>query len=84
MIEHDTADEIVVLIDNPDGLAWSPVQSMPNLVRYPLSDQRRERAGNQPQSCPPVWFSYLRLNAIISHGAFVFLADCIAMMPSAS
>jgi hypothetical protein len=38
LVENDTADEIVVLIDYPDGLAWSPVQSMPNLIRYPLSD----------------------------------------------
>jgi hypothetical protein len=38
LVKDHTANEIVVLIDYPDGLAWSPVQSMSNLVRYPLSD----------------------------------------------
>lgn len=46
LIEDDTADEIIVLIDYPDSLAWPPIQSMPDLVRYPLSDERGKRAGN--------------------------------------
>jgi hypothetical protein len=45
-VEDHAADKIIMLIDYPDGLAWPPIQSMPNLVRYPLSDQRRKRAGN--------------------------------------
>ena len=45
-VENHTADEIIVLIDNPDGLAWPPIQSMPDLIRYPLSDKRGERAGD--------------------------------------
>jgi hypothetical protein len=45
-VEDHAADKIIMLIDHPNGLAWPPVQSMPNLVRYPLSDQRRERAGD--------------------------------------
>jgi hypothetical protein len=44
LIEYDAANEIIVLIDNPDSLAWPPIQSMPDLVRYPLSDERGERA----------------------------------------
>jgi hypothetical protein len=44
LIEDHAADKIIVLIDNPDSLAWAPIQSMPDLVRYPLSDERREWA----------------------------------------
>lgn len=44
--ENHATDEIIVLIYNPDGLAWPPIQSMPDLVRYPLSDERGERAGD--------------------------------------
>lgn len=45
-VENHAADEIIILIDYPDGLARSPVQTMPYLVRNPLCDDRRPHAGN--------------------------------------
>jgi len=38
LIENHAAYEVIVLIDYPDSLARTPIQTMPDLIRYPLSD----------------------------------------------
>jgi hypothetical protein len=37
-VKNHATNEIVMLIDHPDSFARPPVQTMPNLIRYPLSD----------------------------------------------
>lgn len=83
IMEDHTANEIIVLIRHPKGLAGTEVLDTGNTLRNPLRHQRGE-VSHQLQSWPPVWFSYLTLKAMTSTGAFVLRENETAIIPSPS